>query len=434
MNFILRQTKVLGIAFLVLLVVGVLLTYAAFTKKFTAYDEVSLETSSIGLQLPMRADIKIRGVIVGEVLDYEATSDGATIELGIYPDDIGMIPANVTGSIVPKTLFGEKYVSLVVPEQPSGTLAAGDTIDRTVVSTEVEAVLNDLQPLLTTVQPEDINMTLTALATALEGRGDQIGESLAILDGYLKRLNPRIPELVEDLRLAGDVSDVYSEILPDVADILDDTVTTTSTLEEREQQIQRLLGDTVSFANVTRDFLDDNEDRIFRFAEVSAVQLRTLSRYSPEFPCLTQGIANVGPDLAEAFRGFKLNIILEVLPRQPRKYGPQDTPVIGEDRGPACLNLPNPPWDQDNPVTRLPDFNDGVEEPTGKGTRRVATGFGETSGWVMGDGRGFAGSPGEMALYRELLAPGLGETPDVVDDLGPLLMAPMARGAKVSVR
>ena len=65
---------------------GVYLTYAIFTKKFTEYDEVTLQTSTIGLQLPMRADVKIRGVIVGEVLAFEPTADGADVTLGIYPE------------------------------------------------------------------------------------------------------------------------------------------------------------------------------------------------------------------------------------------------------------------------------------------------------------------------------------------------------------
>ena len=69
------------------------------------------------------------------------------------------------------------------------------------VSTEVEKVLSDLYPLLRTVEPAELNMTLNALATALEGRGDQIGENLETVDSYLKRLNPQIPALVEDLRL-----------------------------------------------------------------------------------------------------------------------------------------------------------------------------------------------------------------------------------------
>ena len=65
-------------------------------------------------------------------------------------------------------------------------------------------MLTDLYPLLRTVQPAELNQTLNALATALEGRGEKIGENLETLDGYLKRLNPQIPALVEDLRLTGD--------------------------------------------------------------------------------------------------------------------------------------------------------------------------------------------------------------------------------------
>src|SRR4051794_19255115 len=194
--------KVMGIAFLCLLLAGVYFTYAIFTKKFTDYDKVTLQTSTIGLQLPERADVKIRGVIVGEVLDFHPTADGADITLGISPGEIDTIPADVTGSIVPKTLFGEKYVSLVVPDRSTpGHLEAGATIPKTVVSTEVEQVLSDLYPLLRTVQPAALNQTLTALATALEGRGDELGQNLETLNGYLKKINPQIPELVQDLRL-----------------------------------------------------------------------------------------------------------------------------------------------------------------------------------------------------------------------------------------
>ena len=77
--------KVLGVVFLCLLLAGVWLTYGVFTKKFADYDEVTLQTSKIGLQLPMRADVKIRGVIVGEVLAFDADADGANLTLGIYP-------------------------------------------------------------------------------------------------------------------------------------------------------------------------------------------------------------------------------------------------------------------------------------------------------------------------------------------------------------
>ena len=426
---VLLNARLLGIVFLAMLVGGVYLTYAIFTKKFSDYEEVTLQTSSIGLQLPVRADIKVRGVQVGEVLRYEATASGATVTLGIYPDEIESIPANVTGSIVPKTLFGEKYVSLVIPEdRADNSLDQGDTITKTEVSTEVEKVLADLFPLLTAVRPADINTTLTALATALEGRGDKLGENFETLDAYLKRLNPRLPEFVEDLRLTADTADIYNEILPELGEIFQNTVTTFGTLEDREAKLNALFKDVAGFSDTLGGFLADNEDNIVRLGELSVQSLRVLARYSTEFPCLTGGIVKAGKLQAEAFRDFRLHIVLETIPRQPRAYDVDDSPRIAEDRGPTCLNLPSPPWSQANPVKRVPDFNDGVDRPTGKGTTRAATGF------LLGDGGTSQGTTGEFDLYRRLLAPGLGVSPDRVDDIGPLLMGPMARGTKVSMR
>ena len=237
-----RNNKVLGVVFLALLLSGVWASYGVFTQQFASYDEVELKTSNIGLQLPVRADVKIRGVLVGEVTDIRAEADGATLTLGLDPDMRDTIPANVTGSIVPKTLFGEKYVSLIVPEGPiADPIQVDAVIDRTQVSTEVEQVLNDLYPLLRAVQPAEINMTLNAMATALEGRGDQLGDNLETIDSYLKRLNPEIPALVEDLRLTGEVSDVYADVLPEVATILRNTITTTQTLEGREEKLNATL-------------------------------------------------------------------------------------------------------------------------------------------------------------------------------------------------
>lgn len=432
MNFVLRQHKALGVVFLALVVLSGYLTYAVFAKKFSDYDEVTLRTSKIGLQLPLRADVKIRGVIVGEVLETRSDAEGAEVVLGLYQDRTDNVPADVTGSIVPKTLFGEKYVSLIPVSDSAEPIQAGATIERTQVATEVEEVLSDLYPLLRAVQPAELNMTLNAIATALEGRGDQLGDNLETVDSYLKRLNPQLPALIEDLRLTAQVSDIYADVLPEIGTILQNTVTTTGTLEDREAQLNALFTNVSNFSGSARTFLDDNEDNLIRLGEVSRAQLQVLARYSTEFPCLLKGIVNAGELQAEAFRGFTLHIVLETLPNQPRPYGPEDKPELGEDRGPTCINLPNPPGSQSNPVRRQPDFKDGVDEPTGKGTQRVATGYAELDTSIFGI-PGYAGSTAESSLLRDLLAPGLGMTADQVPDLGALLVAPLARGATVSL-
>jgi phospholipid/cholesterol/gamma-HCH transport system substrate-binding protein len=427
------RLRVLGICFLALVVGGAWLTYAVFTQKFTHFDEVTLETSRVGLQLPDRADVKVRGVLVGQVLRQEATSEGAKLVLGIKPDQIRTIPADVTGSILPKTLFGEKYVSLVVPDQPESTvLRNGAVIRRTAVSTELDSVLSDLYPLLRAVQPADLNETLNALATALEGRGEELGDTIATADSYLKRLNPQIPALVEDLKKSSTVADTYNSIIPELSSILRDTIKTTGTLEDNSAQLHALLTNVTSVSGTARDFLATNENSLIHLADINDGLLKTAARYSTEFPCLLGGLDNLGKREADAFRDYTLHIVLETLPQQPRRYTAADKPHYGEDRGPACGHLPSPAWNQKNPLSVVPSMNDGVAGPVRRaplGTERVAPD--STEPQFFRNGFGYAGSPAETTALDELLAPGLGVSSSDVPDLGGLLVGPMARGATV---
>jgi phospholipid/cholesterol/gamma-HCH transport system substrate-binding protein len=424
---VLRNTKLIGLLFIALILAGVWSTYAVFTKKFTDYDEVSLETSRAGLNLPVRADVKLRGVIVGEVLEQSASSEGAELTLGLYPDQVATIPRNVTARIEPKTLFGEKYVALQIPDAPDGAhIEAGDTITQTALAHEVEETLNDLYPLLRTVQPAEINKTLNALATALEGRGERIGENLETLDSYLQRVNPQLPDVVEDLRLLAKTSDLYAEVFPDIASTLRSSVTTGNTLRQREKKLNKLFDDVSAFSDTTRGFLNDNEQNVIRVNELADAQFRVLGKYAPEFPCLTSGIVNAGRLQASAFRGFTLHINLELLPNQPRAYGAQDKPRFGDKRGPYCGTLPDSPYNQKNLAPFPDNADDGVDEPTGKGTMRSPL------AWAESDA--YAGSADEATFVRSLLAASLGRDSSEVSDLSVMLFAPLVRGTEVSLR
>lgn len=112
--------KVLGVMFIGVLVFLLWLTYAFYAKVFVKTVNVELKTSHIGLQLNEHADVKLRGIIVGEVRKVSTDGDEATIDLALKPDQVDEISAAVSARILPKTLFGEKYVSLVPPKGPEG--------------------------------------------------------------------------------------------------------------------------------------------------------------------------------------------------------------------------------------------------------------------------------------------------------------------------
>jgi phospholipid/cholesterol/gamma-HCH transport system substrate-binding protein len=423
--------QVLGVAFLALLLLFVWVTYAIFNKLFVAYDNVTLRASEAGLQLPNNADVKIRGVIVGAVRGARVAPDGVALTLGIFPDQMHLIPENASARILPKTLFGEKFVALQVPAAPSPrSIQAGDVIRESHVGIEVEQVLSDIYPLLRTVQPAQLNVTLTAIADALEGRGEKIGENLVVLDDYLKRTNPQIPLLVKDLRQLSSVSDTYRQVVPELANLLRNSVTTGSTFVDEEQKIQALFDDVAGLSSTSRDFLQQNGDNIIRLGRLGQAQLPLFAKYSPEYPCLLKGLMGLIPREEQAFRGYTLHIDLETIPKQPRGYEPRDSPQYAEHntrvRLDQCEAAVHGRWNQHNlpPNSMSPPVNDGVDYPLGK--QRAATGFDLTSG--------YAGTSAERSVVDAVVAPAMGVPLDRVPDVASLLFGPLARGAEVSLR
>ncbi|GAC1526467.1 MAG: MCE family protein [Marmoricola sp.] len=375
------RIRTLGILFIALMLASIWLVVLVFDQAFTSFDKVSLPTDASGLQLPDQADVKVRGVIVGEVTKVLANpgGNGALLTLGIYPSQIGTIPKNVTATILPKTLFGEKYVELNIPPNPDGQhLVAGDHIAQTRLPIELENVLNDLYPLLTAIEPAQLNYTLNALADALDGRGAKLGQTLTSIDAYLTKFNPEVPGLVQDLTKLATVSGTYADVAPQLADTLRNTVKTTNTLKSQQAALHALLRQTAAFADTSTSFLDANGQNITDLANVGAPQLALLSSYASEFPCLAAGLADQVPLLSSAFRGYILHINLIPFPKQPRGYSTKDKPIYGATNPASCAGLPSPTI----PYKSTPNVIDGVDDnnPGGLGrgdAQRVAPGFGK---------------------------------------------------------
>jgi phospholipid/cholesterol/gamma-HCH transport system substrate-binding protein len=435
--------RILGTAFIGLLCFLLWLTYAFYAKVFTATVEVKLQTSHIGLQLNRHADVKLRGIIVGEVREVSTDGDFATVKLALKPDQVQEISSQVSARILPKTLFGEKYVALVPPEGPEGrAIRAGDVIarDKTAVGIEIEKVLNDALPLLQAVDPADLNATLNTLATALEGRGSEIAETLTQLDGYLKKLNPNVPNLIAALTKLTQVSKIYGDVTPDLARALRNLTVTGNTVVEKEKQLQTFFTDVQTLSTTGNAFLKENEDRVIRLGEVSRPVLDLLEKYSPEFPCFLKVMTDTVGPLSDTFRDGRLHINLELITNQPTPYQPNETPKYEDHRGPTCVgrnySVPGEkpgPYTQANPAPYVTG-EDGVVGDHGKKTRfpvnlqlnRAMPGFAMDTGG--------AGTPAEQKVIDSIAGPAMGVPAGDVPDLTTLILGPLVRGGQVNLK
>ncbi|MEU0588890.1 MCE family protein [Streptomyces sp. NPDC006132] len=408
------RLRLYGLTFLAVLALLLSLAVAVYRQAFTPVVRVTLEADTLGNQLEPRADVKLRGLLVGEVREVRADGTKATLGIALKPEYVPYIPADVRARLLPKTLFGEKYVDLVAPDRsPARPIRAGDVItqDRTKAGMEVQRLLNDLLPLLRAVKPGELNATLSAFATALEGRGDRIGDNLTRVEGYLRRLNPHLPSLKEDIARFADVAEVYGDAAPDLMRILRNTVTTSRTLVEKQDRLAAGLRTTATVAGTAEDFLDDNGDRLITLGRVSRPTLELFARYSPEYPCLLDGLVRQERVSEEAFRGGAMRITLEVV-RPQGAYRPGEEPRYADRSGPDCRGLPHPPV----PAPK-PKLDDG-------------TSAGSPSGALPGE---VSATSAEQRAVGSLVAPVLGVPADEVPPVATLLFGPLARGTAVSV-
>ena len=449
------RRRLQGVAFLIVLVLLLGLAVAVYQKAFTEVARVTLETDTAGNQLQEASDVKMRGVIVGDVREVAASADGATIELAIKPEYLQQIPADVTVRLLPKTLFGERFVALEMPENPSPErLADGDVIgqDRSENAIELQRVIDNTLPLLQAVEPQDLSYTLGSVAEALRGRGDRMGANLAATGEYFGEINTVLPELQADISELADFADTYDGAADDLLAVLDNLVITNSTIVEQREQLRRTFTVGATSANTLAGFLETNERNLISLAETSRPVLGLFAEYSPVYPCLLEGLTRSVPRIGETFGAdgdpaLNLNIQVSFPPRNP--YMPGDQPAYLDKTGPDCMGLDNidaeiaqaadgeyycpyPPNDgiesdesaeRPEPVCYRNGPDDGGDDPrAGAATRGNAL------------PSGLAGSTAELDFVRSILGYQTGVEPENVSDLSVATLAPLLRGKQVMLR
>jgi phospholipid/cholesterol/gamma-HCH transport system substrate-binding protein len=401
---------------------------------------VTIHISQAGQQLLPGSDVKVRGLIVGSVSSITSNGTGADLHLHMKPSMLKEIPANVTARLVPKTLFGEKYVDLVLPSNPSTQRMYGGEVigeDRSKAALEIDTALNDLLPVLRAVQPAKLNQTLNAVATALQGRGSELGTTIQQLDTYFKGFNPHLPQLQHDMSALAGVTRTYNQAADPLLRMLRNLIVTSNTVVDEQTQISRLLGDVTAASITTRDLLAQNAANIVKVNSVNRRVVALLARYSPEFPCFFRGDAGLIPRIHDAVPkkpplNHAAHVVVEFVPAFPIYNRPIDSPEFKDKRGPNCYGLPHP-------KLRLPviHYKDGTQDDprfNNQGKPGPVGGSGSLNTGTSSPAMGNAGTAAERKGFNSVLGPVLGKKPSAVPDVADLLWGPMARGNAVRLR
>ena len=342
--------RLLAALFIVIVVAFVSTTIAIYNRAFTASDSITLYTDDMAFALPNDADVKARGVLVGRVSGVVPDGDRVQVNMEFDPVYMDQLPANVSGRLLPKTLFGERFVDLGFPDQPAGTLEPGATIEQDTRGNAIELgrVLDGLLPVLEAVPPEKLAGTLGALNQALAGRGDELGASLVEIGEVFDGINQELPALESGLEDLATFSQTYSEALPDLIHALDALRTTGDTAIQRRDDIADGLQRISTSSEVVTGFLAANRTDLIALSADSRTPLEYLAEYSPALPCAVESFL-VLLDRSDAILGVGtphpgIRVTLEVTNPKGRYVPNQDEPRFFDTRGPRCYDPAQEPF------------------------------------------------------------------------------------------
>lgn len=334
--------KLAGLILLIILALVSTFVFLQFRGKLTPTTQLTVLSSRSGLVMDPNSKVTYNGVEIGRVKTISAQAEGGTelakLLLEVNPRFIPLIPSNVEADIQATTIFGNKFVSLTSPANPSPTrISSTDVIDVRNVTTEFNTLFETITGIAEKIDPVKLNLTLSATAESLTGLGTRFGESLVNANVALEELNPRLPRLQYGVQRLADTADIYTAYFPDLWDGLDNLLTTSRTINAQRSDLDAALLAAVGFGNTGADVFERGMPYFIRAMSDLVPTSQTLNTYSPSLFCMIRNYAQLLPLALSSFggNGYSLDTNAEVLGAPNAYVFPENLPRINARGGPG---------------------------------------------------------------------------------------------------
>ena len=342
----------LGLVTVALLVGIVAFSIGMFAGGFGQTVPVTVLSERAGLVMNPQAEVRLRGVQVGTVEDIESRANGqAALKLAMDPSQLRYIPSNVLADISSPTVFGGKNIELVVPGDPSAqTLRPGAEIPTQNVTVEINTVFQQLTTVLDKIDPVKLNETLGAVRSAVDGRGEKLGQTVTDLESFLERIEPSLGNLNRDLEVAPVALNAFGDAAPDLVRILDNTTDISRTLVDQEQNLDAFLVSAIGLADVGNEVVGGNRAALTDVLRLLVPTTDLSSEYWEALRCGLQGLIpfTKSPPLPEPGALLAASFTLGI----DRYRYPGDLPKVAATGGPKCTEMMLP----EVPTGEIPPF------------------------------------------------------------------------------
>ncbi|WP_319448172.1 MULTISPECIES: MCE family protein [unclassified Mycobacterium] len=291
------------VKFLAFAVVMVLLTASLFfifgqyrTGSTNGYSAVFADAS----RLKSGDSVRVAGIRVGTVGDVRLQSD-KTVLVSFDTDRTVPLTGGTKVAVRYLNLVGDRYLDLVEGPGPTNVLAPGTriTVDRTAPALDLDLLLGGLKPVISGLNPQDVNALTSSLIQAFQGQGDTLEALLSKTSSFSNALgdnNQVIEQLIDNLNAVlstlgkadgkfGDTIDRIETLISGLSADRDPIGTAITSLDSGTASLASLLtqaraplAGAVDQLNRLAPIVADDQDRIDSALQKMPNNLRKLSR------------------------------------------------------------------------------------------------------------------------------------------------------------
>lgn len=326
------------VAVLVLLAgAGVVIAYGA--NAFDDDPKVTAVVPAAAGPIRERSPVQYRGVVVGTVTSVDGSARSSRLTMTLSPEKLAGVPGNAKVRLLPRTLFGDLYVELSTPDSVTGRLGDGAILahDDSAPTAQLYAAATQLYQLLGKVQPAKLNAALAAVAEAVDGRGDELGDAISVAHSAMTGARPVLENLGPDLASVSELTGQLAASAPDLFGALDDAVVVSRTLVSKQDGIAALLKAGIDLSATAETMLLDNRDRIIQVVHDMPPVLGVLERHQGSLNTFLRSVTSFADAGSRVFSsGPWLQVELPIVFDDPYPYTPQDCPRYPGLDGPNC--------------------------------------------------------------------------------------------------
>lgn len=303
--------------------------------------QVTAEVANAGGSLANGSDVKVHGIIVGQVAAIKPGPHGdVDVTLAMNGSDLSHIPSNVVARILPATVFGNSFVDLVTHGQEAPSkLQAGATVpaDRTQGTLELQKGLDDIDSLVKALNPSQLDSTLSAISMTLDGHGAEIGSIIRDLDAFLQKFDPKLPLIRSDLSKLSANMTLLQQVAPQILHAIHNSLPVLHTITSQRQALATLLKGGRQVADQANTFLKGVQPSLVKFID-NALIVETVyydlrhEAFANSFAVIRELRAKLGSVVRHGWA----NVVISIITHAPPYYTNADCPQFGSAHGYDC--------------------------------------------------------------------------------------------------